>query len=319
MTQIEALEHFIKTEVGKYSCWEWQGTTINGYAVITADGRTVRAARKSYEILFGDIPTGLEIDHLCHTFDIECPGGIPCPHRLCVNPFHLEPVTHSQNSHRARVRREVKKMASPSPDPPGTIELAKDLKFLVGYGATPERVATLPTLRDLGIDGLRFAISRITETQELPGFAQTFTAEQIQAALNMLLGFDSEARRRRYLAPRRREEAIRLLGLGRMTVETWRRPNGPEFELMVLLSRMFGPDADRRELIRQFREAGAEFARLLAEREAWKQRIHETIAKVAAGQLPDEELEHVRDEYEAYMVPVRPRLAQLQEFFESVE
>lgn len=45
------------------------------------------AHRRVYEALVGPIPAGLELDHLCRT-------------RLCVEPTHLEPVTHAENIRR---------------------------------------------------------------------------------------------------------------------------------------------------------------------------------------------------------------------------
>ncbi len=42
-----------------------------------------------YEAVAGQIPTGLLLDRLCRV-------------RNCVNPLHLEPVTHSENTKRGR-------------------------------------------------------------------------------------------------------------------------------------------------------------------------------------------------------------------------
>ena len=70
-------------------CWVWLGSkTKNGYGQIWNNGKVEYAHRVSFEIHKGDIPSGLEIDHLC-----ENPS--------CVNPDHLETVTHSENIKRA--------------------------------------------------------------------------------------------------------------------------------------------------------------------------------------------------------------------------
>lgn len=88
-------------------CWPWTGAlTAAGYGSFRGETRTVLAHRFVYELLVGPIPEGLELDHLCHTNDPTChPRGYePCPHRACVNPLHLEPVTHAENSRRGRPR-----------------------------------------------------------------------------------------------------------------------------------------------------------------------------------------------------------------------
>ncbi len=66
-------------------CWPWQGYTVKGYGYFSLGGYAkVRAHRYSYEQLVGPILEGLEIDHLCR---------VP----VCVNPAHLEAVTHREN------------------------------------------------------------------------------------------------------------------------------------------------------------------------------------------------------------------------------
>lgn len=72
-------------------CWEWTGGHFPlGYGMnrplIRPDGsKTSRSAHRiAYELIVGPIPAELEIDHLCRN-----PG--------CVNPAHLEPVTHREN------------------------------------------------------------------------------------------------------------------------------------------------------------------------------------------------------------------------------
>lgn len=66
-------------------CWEWTGATARGYGQIWSAGQRVYAHRLAYELLVGPIPEGLELDHLCRN-------------RPCVNPRHLEPVTHRVNT-----------------------------------------------------------------------------------------------------------------------------------------------------------------------------------------------------------------------------
>lgn len=85
-------------------CWWWtaslthagygrwgESSTPKGYA---------QAHRTSYGWLVGPIPEGMELDHTCHNADPTCPAGDACLHRRCVNPAHLEPVTHRENGRR---------------------------------------------------------------------------------------------------------------------------------------------------------------------------------------------------------------------------
>lgn len=61
-------------------CWYWQGGTNGRYGMYCGQ----LAHRISYTLMIGEIPEGLEIDHLCRN-------------TICVRPSHLEPVTHSEN------------------------------------------------------------------------------------------------------------------------------------------------------------------------------------------------------------------------------
>lgn len=62
----------------------------------------VKAHRAAYEVWVGPIPAGLEIDHTCHNVDPYCRGGTGCVHRRCVNPDHLEAVSHRVNGLRGK-------------------------------------------------------------------------------------------------------------------------------------------------------------------------------------------------------------------------
>lgn len=71
-------------------CWEFQSARDpEGYRTLSVGGRTRRAHRVAYELLVGPIPEGLTLDHLCRNTG-------------CVNPDHLEPVTHRVNILRGR-------------------------------------------------------------------------------------------------------------------------------------------------------------------------------------------------------------------------
>src|SRR5689334_4063669 len=84
-------------------CWFYTGKLDrDGYGLIGDAGRTKVAHRVVYEALVAPIPPGLTIDHVCHSANPDCLGGQSCQHRRCVNPAHLEPVTHAENMRRAR-------------------------------------------------------------------------------------------------------------------------------------------------------------------------------------------------------------------------
>jgi len=78
-------------------CWIWQhGRAKAGYGLIKERGTIVTAHRVYYRRFKGEIPEGLQLDHLCRV-------------RECVNPDHLEAVTNAENSRRGwmtRLKRE---------------------------------------------------------------------------------------------------------------------------------------------------------------------------------------------------------------------
>lgn len=84
-------------------CWLWTGYgAAGGYGRVGYKGRQLSAHRVIYEELVEPIPDGLILDHLCHSDDPTCNLGHNCPHRRCVNPDHLEPVTNLENVRRGR-------------------------------------------------------------------------------------------------------------------------------------------------------------------------------------------------------------------------
>jgi len=56
----------------------------DGYARISYQGKNRIGSDVVYEIVYGTIPQGVEVDHICHV-------------RKCVEPTHLRLLTHRQN------------------------------------------------------------------------------------------------------------------------------------------------------------------------------------------------------------------------------
>lgn len=71
-------------------CWLWRACADRlGYGVFKRGGAGSRLAHViAWEMVNGPVPRGLELDHLCRN-------------PPCVNPAHLEPVTHRQNMARS--------------------------------------------------------------------------------------------------------------------------------------------------------------------------------------------------------------------------
>ena len=73
---------------GENGCWVWTACVFrSGYgcfAIRKDKWKNVRAHRFAYEMLVALIPKDKELDHLCRN-------------HACVNPKHLEVVTHKEN------------------------------------------------------------------------------------------------------------------------------------------------------------------------------------------------------------------------------
>ena len=87
-------------------CWVWNGRLNHaGYGVLPSGDRPVLAHRFAYQLLRGDVPSGMELDHHCRN-------------RKCVNPDHLRPVTSGQN-HQNTVARNTLGLRGVSPTKAG--------------------------------------------------------------------------------------------------------------------------------------------------------------------------------------------------------
>jgi hypothetical protein len=97
------------------NCWVWQGKRVAGYGYTYVKRRAVRAHRFYYELYRGPIPDGCVLDHLCRN-------------PSCVNPAHLEAVSHTTNVRRSRAAKL-------------TLELAEEIRAAYGPGTTMAALA----------------------------------------------------------------------------------------------------------------------------------------------------------------------------------
>lgn len=91
--QVHPTIRFWKLVAKTDSCWNWTGEKLRGgygrFTIGPEHNHRKPAHRISYEWAKGTIAAGLEIDHLCRN-------------PACVNPDHLEVVTHQENMRRRR-------------------------------------------------------------------------------------------------------------------------------------------------------------------------------------------------------------------------
>ena len=78
---------WLKVDKTAEDCWVWTDKLEDGYGRFSMGGKRFLAHRVAYEWLYGPVPDGLELDHLCRN-------------RACVRSGHLEAVTHRENIRR---------------------------------------------------------------------------------------------------------------------------------------------------------------------------------------------------------------------------
>lgn len=99
-------------------CWNWQvGFNPNGYAIIRMNNHSYLVHKLLHQLLHGKAPRGLELDHLCRN-------------RRCINPDHLELVTHTENMRRGAMTKLK-------------VEQVREIKVLLNQGLTHRTIAPM--------------------------------------------------------------------------------------------------------------------------------------------------------------------------------
>jgi len=80
-----------KIVVNADGCWEWTGSQLAGAGYGRINLGRSRGVEYTHRVVmamaYGEIPTGLQVDHLCRN-------------RICCNPSHLELVSAAENTRR---------------------------------------------------------------------------------------------------------------------------------------------------------------------------------------------------------------------------
>lgn len=99
-------------------CWTWTAALNHGgYGIFRSPaGYSNLAHRFAYQVIVGEIPEDMTLDHLCRN-------------RVCVNPAHLDPVPSDENKRRGLTHRLLNGM---------------DFDCINGHAYTPENTYVNP-------------------------------------------------------------------------------------------------------------------------------------------------------------------------------
>lgn len=93
ITLEDSVNFLRRIRVEPSGCWTWTASkNRDGYGSVQWGGLLRRAHRVSYALFVGAIREGYVLDHLCRN-------------PACVNPDHLEQVTHTVNVRRGRATK----------------------------------------------------------------------------------------------------------------------------------------------------------------------------------------------------------------------
>lgn len=84
------------TKGSEYSCWPFGNAANRRYGLFYVNeyDQMIQAHRVAYVLEHGEIPDGTEVAHKCDT-------------KACVNPNHLEAISHQQNMADAITRDQI--------------------------------------------------------------------------------------------------------------------------------------------------------------------------------------------------------------------
>lgn len=182
-------------------CWVWDAKSEDkdGYGQFRSKKVLYRAHRFAWLLYRGDIEAGMDVDHIC-------PGE---PNRRCVNPEHLEVISHAENMRRQRGRRAVvppwNVQESPAPTSPELV-----MGWVEDLVARYECEGPMEHLAIGGIDGSPWRQHKLDFDK---GFLEVRDKFALAALYLYAVGMGVDAR----LA------AVRILKVSPITVHSWNK------------------------------------------------------------------------------------------------
>lgn len=159
---VQGFESRVDRSGGPDACHLWQGCTDDhGYGVLQFNGRLQRGHQVAWQIINGDIPPDVHLDHECHNRAVvagECRPG-PCAHKACCNERHIVSKTVLQHVIDTPSRRLPQSRAH------GVAILSerqvREIRVLLGssmtrreiaeiYGVTPQAISSIRLGRTWG-------------------------------------------------------------------------------------------------------------------------------------------------------------------------
>lgn len=112
-------------------CWFLEGIRPgkHGYVSVYFEGSSVRGHRASYAFYKGEIPSDMQVDHMCRV-------------RHCVNPSHLQLVTPKENAENISLRKDN------STGVRGVQRRGKRYRTVVGHNGKKHTAGTFDTLEE---------------------------------------------------------------------------------------------------------------------------------------------------------------------------